>query len=260
MEKRSAVLAVANQKGGVAKTTTVIMTAYLLSQKYKVLAVDLDGQSDLTEAMTEQASVRFDGETILEAMLARDARPYIKKITDTLDLIPSNDLITNINEHLYGDLKKGERSLVLEETLATVWNDYDWVILDAAPSLDLLMTNCLSAADYVVIPFKPSPFCAHALERFMETIETVQEMTNPELKVIGILLSMIDLRRSDVRSYISYLNDLYGDLVFKTIIKQAASRERFTIGSFFTNPETLEAVEPFAQYLEELLERIGGTT
>jgi len=257
--KRAIVVAIANQKGGVAKTTTAIMTAYLLSQKYRVLTVDMDSQSDLTEALTQKASVKFDGATVMEAMLERDARPYIKQITENLDLVPANDLLANVNEHLYGELQKGVRSLVLKETLEKTLDAYDWVILDAAPSLDLLMTNCLTAADYLVIPFRPSPFCAHALERFLETIEAVQEMTNPSLKIAGILLSMIDLRRSDVRGYIDYLKEVYGDLVFQTVIKQAASRERFTIGSFFENPETIEAAEPFADYLEELLNRIGVT-
>jgi chromosome partitioning protein len=253
------VLTIANQKGGVGKTTTAIMLAYILSQKFKVLCVDMDPQSDFTEALTQQASIQFDGATLLEAMLKRDAKPYIRSITETLHLIPSNDLLTDINPHLYRELDTLDRSLVLRKTLESVQAEYDFIIIDAAPHPDAKLANCLSAADFVVVMFKPAPFCEHALERFFESVEAAQELTNPQLKVAGILVSMVNPRRSDVKAYLQILHEQYKDLVFSTQIKNAAAQERFTIGGFLNNPETIKAAEPYHEFCRELMERIGVT-
>ncbi|PTM52194.1 ParA family protein [Desmospora activa] len=252
----SHVICVANQKGGVGKTTTSIMCAYLISQFHKVLCVDMDPQSDFTEALAQEAAVVFDGETLLEAMWKKDARPYIKKVTDNLHFIPSNDHLTGIHETLY-TMPKPDRYMVLKETLAPVRNEYDFILVDAAPSPDAKLANCLVASDYVLVMFKPANFCDHALDRFFESVETAQEEANPDLKVIGILPTMVGAQRNDVQAYMHTVKKEYGDLVLQTQIRYLAAHERFTIGGFLNNPETQKSAEPYSEVVMELMDRIG---
>lgn len=250
------VLCIGNQKGGVGKTTTSIMLAYLISQFHKVLCIDMDPQSDFTESLAEEAAVIFDGKTLLEGMMQRDIRPYIKKINDNLYFVPSNDHLTGIHETLY-TTPKPERYQVLKETLAPVRYDFDFIIVDAAPSPDIKLANCLVAATHVLVMFKPAKFCDHALERFFESVGTAQEEANTELHVIGILPCMADTRRNDVKGFISTVKEQYGDLVFPMTIKNLAVFERFTIGGFGNNPETVEAAETYSEVVMELMDRFG---
>lgn len=189
-------------------------------------------------------------------MMKRDARPYIRAVTDNLHFIPSNDHLTGIHEMLY-TMPKPQRYMVLKETLSPIMNEYDFILIDAAPSPDAKLANCLTAANHVLVMFKPAKFCDHALERFFESVETAQEEANPNLQVIGILPSMVDTRRNDVQAYLQSIKEDYGNLVLPTIIKNVAAIERFTIGGFLNNPETRKAAEPYSEIVMELMNRIG---
>lgn len=258
MTKRATAIAFANYKGGVGKTTSAIMTAYILSQRGRVLCVDMDGQSDCTEALMGQSSDQFDDQTVREAMIERNPIPYIRQITPSLHLLPANDLLPTINPYIYLEIPQHQRVDLLRQTLEPVRSQYDWIVIDSPPSNLELLLNSLTAADYVVVMFKPAPFCEFALERFFETIESVVEESNQNLRCAGILPTMVDLRRSDVRNYIRILKEDFGDLVFETMIKQKASVERFTIGGIFDNPELDDVVESYMQFVDELIERMGG--
>lgn len=240
------------QKGGSSKTTSAGIVAYLLSQKNRVLAVDLDSQGNLTELLTQQDIYDFHGRTVLEALKDKDARNYIHKITDSLHIVTSDDLLATFPRYLYTDYR-GNKALVLMETLAGIKDLYDYIILDTPPALGDQTINALCASDAVVIMFETSKFCYSALSRFIETINHCREKVNPSLKIAGILRSMVDGRRTDARVLSELVEEEYPDLVFQSIITRKAATGRLTIQGFYENPEIGQAVEQYQDFVKELL-------
>ena len=244
------------QKGGSSKTTTSGITAHLLSQAAKVLIIDMDSQGNLTEFLTRRDTVDFSGRTILEAMREQDARNYIYKVTESLHLIAADDLLATFSRWLYSDYRHGDRALVLHETLKTVRDDYDYIILDTPPALGDLTINSLAASDYVVAMFEASIFCYSALGRFLETCWHVREKVNPNLTVAGILRGLIDARRTDNKALISRVEDEYGEMCFDTVLRRNAAAGRLPITGFENNNELDHAVAQYKEFLEELLVRV----
>lgn len=244
------------QKGGSSKTTTSGVTAHLLSRSHKVLMIDMDSQGNLTEFLTRRDTVDFSGRTILEAMQEQDARDYIYQVTESLHLIAADDLLATFSRWLYSDYRHGDRALVLAETLKTVKDDYDYIILDTPPALGDLTINSLAASDYVVAMFEASIFCYSALGRFLETCWHVREKVNPNLAVAGILRGLIDARRTDNKALISQVEDEYGEMCFDTVLRRNAAAGRLPITGFENNNELDHAVAQYQEFLKELLARV----
>ncbi|TLS49291.1 ParA family protein [Paenibacillus antri] len=243
------------QKGGSSKTTTSGVTAYLLSQNYKVLAIDLDSQGNLTELLTQQDIYDFHGATIFEALKEKDAKPYVRRISDALHLIPAEDHLARFPSWLY-EQYRGNRSLVLKEALENVQDDYDYIIIDTPPALGDQTINALSASHAVVAMFETSKFCYSALGRFLETCVHVQELVNKELKIGGILRCMIDTRRTDNKALVELVEEEYKDICFETILTRSAATGRLSINGFQDNPELKKAVHQYHGFVKELLERV----
>lgn len=244
------------QKGGSSKTTTSGVISYLLSKDYKVLAIDMDSQGNLTEFLTGRDVVDFSGHTILEAMQNQDASDYIYPIDDRLHLIAADDLLATFSRWLYSDYRTGDRSKVLNETLKPVMNNYDYIILDTPPALGDLTINSLAASDYVVAMFEASIFCYSALGRFLETCWHVRERVNPNMAVAGILRGLIDARRTDNKALISQVEEVYGEMCFNTVLKRNAAAGRLPITGFENNTEIDQAVGQYREFLKELLVRV----
>lgn len=244
------------QKGGSGKTTSAGICAHLLSKNYKVLAVDLDSQGNLTELLTQRDIYDFHGETILEAMKELDARRYVHELTDTLHILTAEDLLATFSRYLYME-HKGNKSLVLKQTLDTVKDNYDFVIIDTPPALGDQTINALAASDYAVVMFETSKFCYSALGRFLETVGHAQNMVNPSLKVAGILRTIVDARRSDAKAFVELIEEEYPNMAFKTIINRKASTGRLTISGFIDNPELATATQQYEEFLKELIEIVN---
>lgn len=243
------------QKGGAAKTTSSGIVAHLLSQKYKVLAVDFDSQGNLTELLTQRDIYDFHGKTVLEALKEQDARPYIHRISDSLHMLTAEDLLATFSRYLYTEYR-GNKSLVLHNTLEPVKNDYDYIIIDTPPALGDQTINALAASDAVVIMFETSKFCYSALGRFIETVHHVQEMVNPNLKIAGILRTIVDIRRSDAKAFVELVDEEYPGLSFETIIARKAATGRLTISGFVDNPELSQAIVQYKDFVKELINRV----
>lgn len=260
------------QKGGAAKTTTCAATAYILSQRFKVLAVDMDSQGNLTELMMQRDVYDFQGQTVLEALKERNAEKYIHPCLENLDMLTATSVLATFSRYLFDEYKgeliqqartgkqgdvRNKLNTVLRETLEPVMDRYDFILIDTPPALGELTINALAASDGVVTVFKPSRFSASALGAFFETIEIVRQRLNPSLKVLGILPTMADTRRYHVTSYLDIIREAYKDLVFNTIIKDKAATERLADNGFEENEEIQDAIEQFVPFVQEVLERVA---
>ena len=246
------------QKGGVGKSTTTGISSYLLSKEYKVLAVDFDSQGNLTQFLTQKNIYDFTHKTVLEALKKKNPTPYIYKITDSLHILPAEDLLVTFSRYLYREYK-GNVSTLLSETLAIVKNDYDFICIDLPPNLGDQTINALTASDYVVTLLQTEPFCVDALERFLETLTLVQEKTNPNLRLAGILTTLIDSRTSIDKVILAQARNDYEDIVFNTVIKRKSKIKEFALSGITDIVKSdRDALEMYKEFLEELKERVKG--
>lgn len=239
------------QKGGVGKTTTCGLSAYLLSEKgYKVLAIDMDSQGNLTQLISGYDDLEvFYQDTIKEALEQGDVNPYIKVASDNLHYVAADDYLV-----LIADYKK---SSMLRTALETVKGEYDFILIDTPPNLSIQTVNALIASDYVVVMFETAKFSYNAIPRFMDSIEGARNNGNPNLKIAGILATLSDKRRTDNKELLELVNEEYGDVIFNTVIQRRAAIGRLSVYGFFDNPEIKQATEVHKDFIEELLERVN---
>jgi chromosome partitioning protein len=244
------------QKGGVGKTTTSAITAHLLAKESRVLAVDFDSQGNLTQFLTQRNIYDFEGRTALEACKEKDPRPYIYHISDNLHILPAEDFLSLLARYLY-DEYRGNKSLLLKETLAVVKDDYDYIIVDLPPNLGEQTVNGLAASDYAVIMLQSEPFCYDAVDRFVEFLIEIQKNANPDLRLAGILTSMLDTRASLDNGILDRARSTYGDIVFNTTIKRRTRLKEFSVSGVIESTKAdREALEQYYQFVEELKQRV----
>ena len=207
------VIAVANQKGGVGKTTTTAnLGAALARQGQRVLLIDMDPQGNLTSAVGISKSTE---QTVAEALLDyRAALPMVKVANGTgqLDVTPATLSLASAEAALMNKLGREQR---LRDQIARNAAAYDFVLIDTPPSLGLLTINALVAADRVLIPTEARFFSLQGLQMIEESIQEVLYL-NPRLQIIGILLSKLDRRLREEKQVSDYLRERWGALVFET--------------------------------------------
>lgn len=244
------------QKGGVGKTTTAGVTAWLLAKRFKVLGIDFDSQGNLTQLLTQKKLSQFEDQTILEAIQQGKPESYVCNVKGNLDIIPADDYLATLPRWLYREYDR-EPVKALRNTLTKIEDQYDFVVMDLPPNLGELTTNGFIAADYVVAILQSEPFCFDAIPRFIETLEFAQEKVHPGLRLAGILITMVPARGAIDKAITNQARARYGDLVFENVINRRGRLKEFSrVGIQGNTIQDRTALQPYTLFVKELLNRV----
>jgi ATPases involved in chromosome partitioning len=214
------IISIFNQKGGVGKSTTASnLSAYLARHGLKVLAIDMDSQSNLTASLGINEE---DLEHSIYDLLAVNtidkellSRTLIQTQYDRLHLLPSDISLSNADMALS---QKDKPHLLLKNILNEF--EYDFVIIDCPPALGLLSVNSLVASDYIIVPITPQFFSVKGIKDLLNTYNLIKNNLNEKLEILGILITKFDTRKKISKDIRQTLKDIFGDKIFKTVIRE----------------------------------------
>lgn len=252
----SVVIAIANQKGGVGKTTTAINLAAGLARKGKrTLLIDCDPQANSSVSFLDLRTIES---SVYDMMMdgAGDARRYIYPTSvENLEIVPSRISLAKLEAKLVGDFDAPFR---LRDRLEGMSGEYDFVLIDTPPTLGLITVNALVAATHVLIPIQSSYFALEGTDDLLETIEKVRARPNPALRVLGVLVTMHDRRTTLGREVYEQISKVFRGHIFETIVSRSVRLEEspaYKEAIFTFAPHSSGAAE-YSRLCEEVLKRV----
>lgn len=250
------IVVIANQKGGVGKTTTAInLSAACALQGKRVLLIDLDPQGNSSLSFVE--SERIDGSAFdLFTELQKPWEDFIyATAVKKLDLVPARINLAKLEAKLVGDFDAIFR---LRDRIEQIRSKYDLIFIDTPPTLGLITVNALVAASHVLIPIQSSYFALEGTDDLLETIEKVRARPNPDLDILGVLVTLFDKRTSLSKDVEAHIRKVFGDKAFKTIITRSVRLEESPAHKeaiFSYAPNSSGAIE-YKKLSKEVLKRV----